>query len=65
MISKEQFSFKTEIHEMNCTNSEYAIEAFNTEIKTKTSGKVPRALFSIDRENRALLFTIDILKGVR
>ena len=63
MVSKERFSFKPEIHEMSCTNSEYLIKSFNKEINKKTFGKVPRALFSIDRENRALLFTIDILKG--
>ena len=63
MISKERFLFKPEVHDVNCTNSEYFLESFNTEIKTKTFGKVPRALFSMDRENRALLFTIDILKG--
>ena len=63
MISKDRFLFKPEVHNINCANSEYFLESFNTEIKAKTAGKVPHALFTMDRLNRALLFTIDILKG--
>lgn len=64
MISKDCFLFKPEVHNAYFANSESFLKSFNLEIEVKTLERMPHALSSMDRLNRALLFTTDILNGV-